>query len=179
MTHITLGHAADIADTQEIVAARFRSKVNYDGPLPEHRPDLGPCWIWQGCTNGKGGYGLFRGGVDRDKGGSRKWILAHRYAYTLLVGVIPDHLELDHLCRVRRCVNPKHVEVTTHKENTLRGESPAAQQARREFCLKGHPFDKVDRSGRRRCSICDREKELRRYVRRYGRVPKSRQGNAK
>lgn len=157
------------------VLARFWAKVNKNGPIPPARPDLGPCWLWTAATNGKQGYGIFRGGVMRDKYGSRTWVLAHRFAYILARrAAIPDGLELDHLCETRLCVNDGHLKPATHKENTLRGNGPPAQQARRTDCIRGHPFDKVDSSGKRRCSICDRVKELRRYTRRYGRVPKAR-----
>jgi hypothetical protein len=162
-------------DTSPETVARFVEKINYAGPVPAHRPDLGPCWLWTAADNGKNGYGIFRGGTERDKGGSRLWVLAHRYSYELHVGPIPDGHQIDHLCRTRLCVNPAHHEPVSHKENTLRSEGPSAQQARRDHCVRGHPFDKVDNSGRRRCSICDREKEDRRYIRRYGRVPKKRE----
>lgn len=130
------------------------------------------CWVWTAATNGKG-YGIFRGGQGRDANGSRKWILAHRFAFELLRGAITSP-ELDHRCRNRPCVNPDHLEPVTHRENTLRGESPVAMQARRSECIKGHPFDKKEKNGKRRCSVCDKAKELRRYFRRYGRVPKQR-----
>ena len=71
----------------------------------------GGCWLWTGCTN-RGGYGLtkFRG---RTTG-------AHRAVYRLLVGPIPEGLDLDHLCSVRLCVNPAHLEPVTHAENVRR-----------------------------------------------------------
>lgn len=65
------------------------------------------CWYWIGARD-RNGYGVF---------GQLK---AHRYAYTLLVGEIPQGLGLDHLCRVRRCVNPKHLEPVTQAENNRR-----------------------------------------------------------
>lgn len=69
------------------------------------------CWLWERGTNG--GYGMywFRG----------RNIAAHRFAYEALVGPIPEGLELDHTCRVKRCVNPAHLEPVTHRENILRG----------------------------------------------------------
>lgn len=130
------------------------------------------CWLWVASTNGRQGYGIFRGGLGRDKYGSRPWVLAHRFAYEVLVGPIPGGLEIDHVCRNRLCVNPAHLRVVTHRENTLAGHCPPAQQARRDLCIRGHRFDLTDKAGRRRCSTCDREKERRRYLRRYGRVPK-------
>jgi hypothetical protein len=168
-------------DLDPAVVRRFWAKVNRHGPVPERRPDLGPCWLWTATTNGAPGYGIFRGGEGRDKYGSRKWVLAHRYAQTLQNGPIPPGLEPDHLCFVHLCVNPSHLEPVSHRENTLRGDGPSAKQARRSSCVAGHPFDTVDKAGRRRCSVCDREKEERRYLRRYGRVakPNSRRGRRK
>lgn len=153
---------------------RFWSKVNKSGPASAARPDLGPCWLWQASTNGKPGYGIFRGGLGRDKYRSRRWILAHRFAFELADGPIPAGREVDHLCRNRRCVNRSHMELVTHAENTLRSDSPSACQARRDVCIRGHVFDKVEKSGKRRCSTCDRARELKRYEKRYGRKPKSR-----
>ena len=74
------------------------------------------CWLWPG-TCGPTGYGVFN--FRRD--GRSLSTPAHRAVYQALVGSIPDGLELDHLCRNRRCVNPEHVEVVTHRENVRRG----------------------------------------------------------
>lgn len=85
---------------------RFWAKVD--------RRDGGDCWPWLGTTTSTG-YGLF--GVPRED----RTVGAHRYAYELVVGPIPTGLELDHLCRVRNCVNPAHLEPVTHAENLRRG----------------------------------------------------------
>jgi HNH endonuclease len=68
------------------------------------------CWLWTGKT--WNGYGKFIVGG--------RTMAAHRYAYELFSGPIPDGLELDHVCRVRSCVNPAHLEACTHRENTNR-----------------------------------------------------------
>lgn len=74
---------------------RFWPKVDRHGPIPDHQPQLGPCWLWVAHRDRKG-YG--RLGVL-----SNRAYLAHRFSYELLVGPIPDGLSLDHLCRVPSC----------------------------------------------------------------------------
>lgn len=123
------------------------------------------CWLWTGAIDN--GYGIF----------SVEWTAsnwtAHRYAYTLLVGPIPEGLTLDHLCRVRNCVNPRHLEPVTSGENVLRGESLSAQNARKTHCLRGHPFTEENTyrdiyrgRERRRCRACARERDRARRPRR-------------
>jgi hypothetical protein len=116
------------------------------------------CWLWTGQLN-EYGYGR----IDRQVYGKRRQLMAHRVAYELEVGPIPEGKQLDHLCRVRHCVNPKHLEPVSSQENIMRGTSPAANFASRTHCAKGHLFD-----GRRRtrhgevaerwCSQCSNEK---------------------
>lgn len=72
------------------------------------------CWLWVGAI-GSNGYGVFR---LSDKSAS-----AHRYSWEQLVGQIPDGLHLDHLCRIRNCVNPAHLEPVTPRVNVQRGTS--------------------------------------------------------
>ena len=88
------------------------------------------CWLWIGarCL----GYGVIRVGT--------KQVKAHRVFYEHLIGAVPTGLQLDHLCRVKNCVNPSHLEPVTPRVNTLRGVGPTAQNAKREQCLNGHPF---------------------------------------
>lgn len=159
----------DVACLDSDVVSRFWQKVDLPGSSPE-TADRSKCWIWKASGNGKPGYGIFRGGAEFDARRSRRWVLAHRYAYIALREAIPKGMQIDHLCKNRRCVNPYHMEVVTHRVNTLRSSGPSALQSRRDHCIKGHPFDTIS-AGKRRCSICDREKERRRYIRRYGREP--------
>lgn len=109
------------------------------------------CWLWTGTLNSYG-YAKFQIG-GRSIGG-------HRFSYELLVGPIPPHRELDHLCRVRSCVNPAHLEPVTARENQRRGWSPVGINARKTRCLAGHPFDaantRVRPGGSRVCRECDR-----------------------
>ena len=89
------------------------------------------CWLWRGCLSSNR-YG--RAYV----GPKRCGYPAHRVAYELVRGPIPDGLPLDHLCRTPRCVNPDHLEPVTHRENMLRGVSPMALKAHQTHCKHGH-----------------------------------------
>lgn len=105
------------------------------------------CWLWTSCLT-KGGYGAVRW-----TGKKRR---AHRVVYEIVIGSIPEGMQLDHLCRVRHCVNPAHLEPVTPLENFLRGESFAAVFRRSTTCVKGHPFDAYN--GRARlCRTCRRQ----------------------
>lgn len=102
------------------------------------------CWLWTGAIN-TGGYGSCRIG--------RRDLKAHRVAYTLLKGSIPSGLQLDHLCRVRNCVNPDHLEPVTSRVNIHRGVSCIAEHAASTTCPQGHPYDKTY-GNHRSCSLC-------------------------
>lgn len=121
------------------------------------------CWLWTARIDANG-YGRFQRGPGVSP-------LAHRAAYEMLVGPISDGLQLDHLCRVRHCVNPAHLEPVTHAENQMRGEAFSAVNARKESCENGHPFDllntyyRPDRPGTRECRECSRAAK-RRYKKR-------------
>lgn len=110
------------------------------------------CWIW---TAGKtsGGYGTFC-----TKEGKYKPIGAHRFSYELANGKIPKGFDIDHLCRVRECVNPKHLEAVTRRENLIRGFGFAAANAKKTRCIRGHAFNEkntlIRKNGTRRCRVC-------------------------
>src|ERR1700674_3923000 len=75
------------------------------------------CWIWTGSRD-QDGYGLFS---FRHQNGVHKLVKAHRFAYELLIGPIPQGKELDHIeCDTPPCVNPGHTAPVTHRENMLR-----------------------------------------------------------
>jgi hypothetical protein len=75
------------------------------------------CWIWTGALD-KDGYGIFKIGLFAD--GTRRNVRAHRFAYEMEFGPIPVGLALDHLCRVRACVRPVHLEPVETRENRKR-----------------------------------------------------------
>ncbi|HZD08627.1 MAG TPA: HNH endonuclease signature motif containing protein, partial [Candidatus Limnocylindrales bacterium] len=79
------------------------------------------CWEWQRRVL-KNGYGVIA--IGQHSKGERKNAYAHRLAYEVFVGPIPERLDLDHLCRNRKCCNPEHLEPVTRRENILRGIGP-------------------------------------------------------
>lgn len=126
---------------------RFWEKVNKN-------PGCG-CWEWIGGRSGVG-YGIFMDGDGVLKG-------AHRVSFTMHKGDIPNGLDLDHLCRVRHCVNPAHLEPVTRRENINRGivaEVHRARFAKITHCPSGHPYagDNLTfgTKGDRRCKACGR-----------------------
>jgi hypothetical protein len=108
----------------------------------------GDCWIWTGSPTQR--YGQFYVNGQQFK--------AHRWAYELLVGPIPDGLSIDHLCRTPKCVRPDHLEPVSHKTNVLRGAAPTALNAIKTHCPQGHPYDEenthVNARGWRQCRAC-------------------------
>lgn len=140
---------------QRPLADRFWEKVDTSGD----------CWIWT-ATRFENGYGCIE---DRDENGVRHRKLAHRVAYELARGPIPEGLVIDHLCRNRACVNPDHLEPVTQRVNLLRGCGPTAIKARQTHCIHGHPFNEsntiIRPNGTRKCRECKRQREQRRYQR--------------
>lgn len=136
---------ADLRDPEE-VAARFWTKVDLSDPTG--------CWLWTGRLFD--GYGHMR--VLLYQGPYQSGV--HRVAVVLEGHTIPGDLTVDHLCRVRHCVNPSHLEVVTRRENTLRGEAPAAHQAKQTHCKRGHElrgnnvYTEPGRPNTRKCRAC-------------------------
>lgn len=128
--------------------ARFWAKVDRRGD--------NECWPWLGAhTNG---YAVFSW-----SGGQK----AHRFAYELLVGPIPEGLVIDHVrargCVRRDCTNPQHLEAVTNSENVKRGDGTHRTNARKTHCIHGHELTQentyIDPSGGRNCRTCKRERD--------------------
>lgn len=130
------------------VEERFWRKVN----------KTSTCWLWTGtCPLGYGQFTI-RAGIK---------VKAHRFAYEALIGPIPDGMELDHLCRVKNCVNPGHLEPVTAQENIRRGVPFRASRLKTQ-CVNGHPYTEETTSwwhGRRHCRVCHRISESNRRKR--------------
>lgn len=118
------------------------------------------CWNWLAYKNIRG-YGVIRFNGKNEQ--------AHRVSYREFFGDIEKGFELDHRCKNTSCVNPYHLEAVSHRENVLRGNSPAALHAKKIACYKGHQFSKENTwffdGGRRRCRICTLERN-RKYEKR-------------
>lgn len=119
--------------------------------IPE--PNSG-CWFWTGAWD--------RQGYGNTMLPGRRFIGVHRLAYQLAHGEVAEGLDIDHLCRVRCCVNPLHLEAVSHRENMLRGNTFSARFAAKTHCSKGHELtgDNVWAYGPdrhwRKCRTCNR-----------------------
>ena len=125
--------------TPEEAEAAFESRISRTAA----------CWLWQGGRNNSG-YGSFRGqGV-------------HRYAYEKWVGPIAPRMTIDHLCKVKLCINPTHLEAVSLRENILRGRGWVWHHVQATHCPQGHPYDAENtnhRRGRRYCRACERARD--------------------
>jgi hypothetical protein len=132
----------------------------------ERIDESGECWLWTGAKT-KGGYANFTVYP-------RRTCYAHRASYEHFVGPIPEGLFIDHLCRVRHCVNPAHLEAVTMRENLLRSPvTMTSRNAARTHCNHGHEFTPENtywKSGWRSCRRChlDRDQRKRDLTARLG-----------
>ena len=140
---------------------RFWERVTLSDP-PED------CWSWRGYTN-PAGYGICS---LSSSDGRVKTGYAHRTAYELSYGPIPEGLVIDHLCRNRSCINPTHVEVVTRALNTKRGYWPNGHPGRPMGSTGGSKSANLDYThdctkapqyirpnGRAECQLCHRKSQ--------------------
>lgn len=129
----------------EVLPQRIISKIDFEGS--------GGCWLWVAAKNHLGYASVYWKGATA---------VAHRLIYRELAGEIPAGLVLDHLCRVRHCVNPDHLEPVTQQENVVRG---ASANKTKTHCPQGHEYTKentwVSKTGSRFCRACSRLSQLR------------------
>lgn len=142
---------------------RFMSKVRYN-------PETG-CWEWTGFIRENGYGSISARPAHFRKMGLPRSALSHRFSYLLFVGEIPEEFpQLDHLCRVRHCVNPDHLEPVTQKINSARGLTVTAANAAKTHCVHGHEFDPentyVDPRGARHCRKCQARRDANRKKKR-------------
>lgn len=163
-----LGRSGKETDVpNDTLMTRFLAKVN--------PPDAQGCNLWSASLN-RSGYGTF------NVHGASK--LAHRVAYEMFIGPIPDGLSLDHVChnldtscgggpkcKHRRCTNVHHLEPVTRRENSARGRSPHANRVLVTHCKRGHSYNEENTyinatSGKRQCRACLRIHDRKRGWRR-------------
>ena len=112
------------------------------------------CWLWGGSVNKVTGYGQIQINGRPE--------LVHIISYRLTGKIIPEGMELDHLCRNRTCVNPIHLEPVMHRDNVLRGNNACATNAKVTHCPQGHPYDLFNTyhrpDGGRDCKVCGLER---------------------
>lgn len=110
------------------------------------------CWNFTGYLNSKG-YGKFSL--------NGKVLLAHTASFMIHGGIRADGYSIDHLCKNRKCVNPKHLELVLHKTNLERGNTLSSINKNKNYCNNGHEFNEVNtifqKNNKRRCRICDLE----------------------
>jgi hypothetical protein len=127
-------------DLPTAVRERFDALIDKSGPTS--------CWLWTGYVN-PGGYGMVSG--------LNRTTYAHRLAYERWRGPLVSGMVVDHVCRIRHCTNPAHLEAVTNRENILRGVGATAVNARKTHCKRGHEFTPENThvyQGMRRCRAC-------------------------
>ena len=121
----------------------------------------GDCWLWIGHVR-PDGYGT----LTQRVGGRVAPLYAHRLSHEEFIGPIPDGYQIDHLCRVRNCINPAHLEAVPPRINYRRGAGWSGTNAQKTHCKHGHEFTpentRIHGDGWRACRACERAKVRRR-----------------
>jgi hypothetical protein len=147
-----------VARTPIPPAVRFWRKVDKAGPVPAHRLDLGPCWLWTGARTKQ--YGNFQAGTRQ----TDPKVYAHIFAWAEEHGPVPDGLELDHLCVRPLCVRPSHCEAVTHAVNRARSRLTRCRADLHDITDATARWDK--NGNRRGCLACWQDAQRRRPPRR-------------
>lgn len=130
---------------------KIKTKEDY---FNNHFKKTNNCWEWKGFVDRRG-YGRF---LENGR------IMAHRFSWELYNNKkIPKDRVIDHTCRNRKCVNPKHLRLATFKQNALENSiSPSAINYNKKYCIRGHAFDKENtyinpnKPNYRQCIACKR-----------------------
>lgn len=136
-----VGNYQHKSDEQRLTGGSLRARL-----LRRVTKDDNGCWLWANVA--PNGYGKIQ---YRGSDGKLVYVSTHRLAYELLVGLIPAGLTIDHLCRVRNCCNPEHLEAVTQQENTRRAKALITH------CPQGHEYTPENTYGapaKRGCKTC-------------------------
>ncbi len=122
--------------------------------------EINGCWLWHGCVDQKG-YGRLHSFYTSN--------VAHRWAYERFIGPIPHNHQCHHMCGVKGCVNPSHLEALTQREHSAKHP-----QTRKTHCPQGHPYSgdnlymRTDKNGHttQHCVVCHRKRN-REWMRGY------------